>query len=480
MVSVSDRVAAPAGSELIVARQPVFNERFDVIGYELLFRPTKHALSTGRADDHLQGDLMTAQVLFNSVEIGVDRLAGDRLLFCNASRGTLVGDIPIVLPPERTVVEVLESVVVDDEVIRGCERLIEQGFTLAMDDFTWFEGAERILEMSSIVKVDLMLVTPEELPELLDRCRQFGVTLLAEKVEDKIQLELCKELGFDYFQGYLLSRPQIVQGRGHRLEGSRIAVLRIVEHLWDPNAEISTIERFVRADPALCVQILKVASIGTGHGMRRTVRSLYEALILVGSRRLQAWVTLMLVMGHDTAPEETLSTALVRGASVRAAGRADLAPPRRRGIRHRIAVVPGPPARCARLGRPRATQHRPRGGGRHPAARGPAGRGPRRGPVSPDRRVPARTPIGSRHHDLPGELRRSSWLGRRNGPLTVRIEGQGVRRPGPHRTDSATARRQFLRLRRPGDEFRPLVQATKAEAGRRWIGRLSLRAGDSE
>ena len=312
MVNVTERSIPSTGSELIVARQPVFDLHFNVVGYELLFRPTKHALSTGQPDDHLQGDLMTAQVLFNSVEIGVNRLAGDRLVFCNASRGTLVGDIPIVLPPERTVIEVLESVVIDDEVIEGCERLLDQGFTLAMDDFTWFEGAERILSMASIVKVDLMLVPPEELPKLLDQCLAFGVTLLAEKVEDKAQLEHCKDLGFDYFQGYLLSRPQIVQGRGHRLEGSRIAVLRIAEHLWDPEARIDTIERFVRSDPALCVQILKVASIGSAHGMRRTVRSLYEALILVGSRRLQAWVTLMLVMGHDTAPEETLSTALVR------------------------------------------------------------------------------------------------------------------------------------------------------------------------
>jgi c-di-GMP phosphodiesterase len=312
MVQVSERTIPTAGSEIIVARQPVFDQRFEVVGYELLFRPTKHALSTGQPEDHLQGDLMTAQVLFNSVEIGVDRLAGDRLVFCNASRGTLIGDIPIVLPPERTVIEVLESVVIDDEVVEGCQRLLDQGFTLALDDFTWFDGAERILDMASIVKVDLMLVTDEELPILLERCRKHGVTLLAEKVEDKVQLERCKSLGFEYFQGYLLSRPQIVQGKGNRLEGSRIAVLRIAEHLWDPDARIDTIERFVRSDPALCVQILKVASIGGAHGMRRTVRSLYEALILVGSRRLQAWVTLMLVMGHDTAPEETLSTALVR------------------------------------------------------------------------------------------------------------------------------------------------------------------------
>jgi EAL and modified HD-GYP domain-containing signal transduction protein len=234
------------------------------------------------------------------------------LLFCNASRGTLVGDIPIVLPPERTVIEILESVVLDQEVLDGCIRLHRQGFTLALDDFTWFDGAERLLDLASIVKIDLMLVPPDELPELLSRCRKFDVTLLAEKVEDRDQLRRCEELGFGYFQGYLFSKPRIVHGHGQRIDGSRLAILKLAQHLWDPEARITTIERFVRGDPNLCVQILKVASIGTSHGMRRTVRSLYEALILVGSRRLQAWVTLMLLVGHDRAPEETLSTALVR------------------------------------------------------------------------------------------------------------------------------------------------------------------------
>ena len=49
MVDLSERTVPTTGSELIVARQPVFNHRFDVVGYELLFRPTKHAALDGPA-----------------------------------------------------------------------------------------------------------------------------------------------------------------------------------------------------------------------------------------------------------------------------------------------------------------------------------------------------------------------------------------------------------------------------------------------
>jgi EAL and modified HD-GYP domain-containing signal transduction protein len=297
-------------TDLVVARQAVFDRQFDVIGYELLFRTTATTTSAGAPGEHTRGDLMTAQVLFNSLEIGIDRLAGDRLLFCNAERGVLVGEVPIVLPPERVVIEVVESVVGDEEIVVGCQDLVGQGFRLALDNFRWFEGAERLLEMASIVKIDVLATPPEALPALIGRCREFEVTLLAEKVENQDWLSRCETLGFDYFQGYFLSRPQIVPGRN--VDPSRLAGLRLAEHLWNPDTQISTIEQIIRTDPVLSHRVLKVASVGSAFGLGRNIDSLREALVIIGSRRLQGWVALLLLAGGSTAPEETFSTVLLR------------------------------------------------------------------------------------------------------------------------------------------------------------------------
>jgi EAL and modified HD-GYP domain-containing signal transduction protein len=299
--------------DVLVGRQPIFDRDLSVIGYELLFRTVGAATADrgGTADTGgSEGDRLTAEVLFSSVSIGVDHLVGNKKLFCNASRGVLTGAVPILLPPQRTVVEVLESVVPDDEVLAGCRRLRDEGFTLALDDFSWFAGAEALLELAEIVKIDLRITGWAEIPDLLERCRRFDVALLAEKVETIDELRRCEESGFDYFQGYLLSRPLVVPGRA--LDSGHLSRLRMAARLLDSECPVAELVEFVRSDPAMTHQILQLAGIGAASGMQRTVQTVHEALVLVGWRRLQSWVALLLMTGRGRTSEEGVTTALTR------------------------------------------------------------------------------------------------------------------------------------------------------------------------
>ena len=293
--------------DLVIGRQPIFDRERRVVGYELLFREVETQAVPRRA---LDGDLMTATVLYGSLGIGIDRVVGDKLVFCNADTGVLTGDIPMLLPPHRTVLEVLETVEPTDEVVEGCRRLVRQGYRIALDDFVFVEGIEPLLELSSVVKVDILLVTGEELSETVSRLGEHGVQLLAEKVETDEQLERCSSLGFDLFQGYLLSRPRLVAGR--TLDSSSLARLQLAARLLEGERDLAEIERIVRAEPALAYQLLQLAGLGAAGGLRRTVSTLREALVLLGWRKLQSWVAYLLVSMRGTTSEEDVVTALTR------------------------------------------------------------------------------------------------------------------------------------------------------------------------
>jgi EAL and modified HD-GYP domain-containing signal transduction protein len=297
-----------AALDVVVGRQPIFDRHLSVFGYELLFRPMGPVTDTEAAG--VRGDRMTADVLFGSVSIGVDRLVGDRLLFCNASRGVLTGTVPVLLPPGRTVIEVLESVVPDEEVLAGCRRLRDEGFMLALDDVTVLADVEPFIELASIVKVDVQAASPSDVPGVVERCHELGVTVVAEKVETVEELDRCTALGFDYFQGYLLARPCQVPGRA--LDAGRLGQLRLAAHLLDSECPISELESIVRSDPAMTLQLLQLAGMGGAKGMRKTVQTVREALVLVGWRRLQSWVLLLLIGGRGQASEDELTTALTR------------------------------------------------------------------------------------------------------------------------------------------------------------------------
>jgi c-di-GMP-related signal transduction protein len=294
--------------DVMVGRQPIFDRQRSVFGYELLFRVLVGPTAAEAAAIH--GDQMTADVIFNSVSIGIDRLVGDKTLFCNASRGVLTGVVPVLLPPDQTVVEVLQSVGPPAEVRPGCRRLVDEGFTLALDNVSEFGQVERFIELASFVKIDLRATEPADLPRLVEQCRRFDVALVAEKVETDEDFIRCQELGFEYFQGYLLAQPCRIPGRA--LDPGRLAQLRIGARLLDGECPIAELEDIIRRDPVMTLQLLQLASVGAGRGMRRTVRTVREALVLVGWRRLQSWVSLLLICGKGKASEEDLTTALMR------------------------------------------------------------------------------------------------------------------------------------------------------------------------
>lgn len=299
-----------AAHDVVVGRQPIFDRDLTVMGYELLFRPVPAPALTPKEAAGARGDQMTAEVLFGSVSIGIDRLVGNKKLFCNASRGVLTGEVPVLLSPEQTIIEVLESVIPDEQVLAGCRRLRDDGFTLALDDVHWFADVEPFIELASIVKIDLRATTWADLPDLVDRCRRHDVILVAEKVETAEELDRCDALGFDYFQGYLLARPCQVPGRV--LDPSRLARVHMAARLLDRECPVSELERIVRNDPAMTYQLLQLAGIGAARGMRRTVQTVREALVLVGWRRLQSWLSLLLIGSNGEASDEELSMALTR------------------------------------------------------------------------------------------------------------------------------------------------------------------------
>ena len=294
-------------SEALLARQPIFDQCLEVVGYELLFRGALHSPEAQSAQD---GDLMTAQVMVDAFILGIDRLAGGKHLFVNADRRILTGTVPIVFPPEKTVVEVLHPLALDDGARAGVSSLAQAGYTIALDGFSWFDGAEELLKLAAYVKIDVRSNDLEEIEDLLERVRAFGVKSVALKVETWDELEKFTELGFDLFQGYVLSRPQVISEK--TLVPSQVTNLRLAAELADSDGSFEKVVDLVRVDPALGYRVLQAASEGPERGLRRNVRTLNDALVLLGWRRLQSWVILMLLVEPKRMSSEQVSTALIR------------------------------------------------------------------------------------------------------------------------------------------------------------------------
>lgn len=301
----------------VVGRQPIFDRDRDLVAYELLYRPLP---TSQRADDPaaprkaVDGDEMTNEVIFSALGLGIEKVTGGADMFCNADRGVLTGLLPISLPPRQTVIEIVESVTIDDDILAGCAALKAAGYRLAADDFTWFDDAERLLELVDVVKVDLRITPMSDIPQLMARCRDFDTLMLAEKVETAPELAACQELGFDLFQGYHLGRPNTVSGPA--LGASRLAVMRLAQAVLDDEVDYSVIEQILRPEPELSYQLVQLASIGRFGETRREVQSLRQALVWIGLNRLRGWIPALSLRPVGPAVDTNLQVVLTRARAV--------------------------------------------------------------------------------------------------------------------------------------------------------------------
>lgn len=293
-------------AEAFIGRQAIFDRNLQVFGYELLYR----SADMDRAV-FSDANLATSVVMSNTfLEIGLERLVGDKPAFLNLTRSFLLGEYPLPQRHDRLVLEVLEDITIDDELVEALEKLSKAGYTLALDDVTDPLQVFRILDLADIVKVDLMATNRKHLAEHVKVYKSRGVKLLAEKIETQEEFDWCKELGFDYFQGYFLCKPSVI--REKKLTGARISILALLAEMQKADAEFQRIDDIVRQDVALSYKLLRLIN-SAYYSTRSEIKSVKQALTLLGLSQIRSWVSLLLLSETENKPPELVKTAMIRG-----------------------------------------------------------------------------------------------------------------------------------------------------------------------
>jgi c-di-GMP-related signal transduction protein len=295
-----------AGQTVHVGRQPVYDRTGNVVGYELLFRGG----GTDQVATH-RNAYATSQVIVNAfTEFGLPELVGEHTCFINLTREFIVGELHVPFEPGQVVLEILDTVEIDDEVVAGVTRLTERGYWIALDHFGFGFGHERLLDLASYVKIDLLDADVRHLEAAVAACREYpGIRLVAERVETPEHSDLAHRLGFDLFQGYALGRTQVVSVAA--LAPSRLRRLELLGTLSVPDCDLDNVVSIVTSDPALSVRVLHATNTVT-QGLSRRISSVHEAVVMLGTTRIQQWVTLMLVSDIAEATEEQMSTTMAR------------------------------------------------------------------------------------------------------------------------------------------------------------------------
>ncbi len=287
-----------------VARQPILNADESVLGYELLFRDGVVDYFSSPDSDAASRNTLDASLL-----LGLDVLCDGRLAFINCTRDLLLNDYITLLPPDRVVVEILETVPADEPVIAACRRLKKAGYMIALDDFVPGDPREPLTGLADIIKIDIRRVSLAKSASILpsgERCR-----LLAEKVETREEFLATRKAGFAYFQGYFFRRPELMRAR--EIPANRMNYLRLLKAVSRAELDPWELENAIKGEASLCYRLLRYLNSPL-FGFPAEIRSVRHALVMLGEREVRRWIRLAATL----VASQSRSSDLVLAALVRA------------------------------------------------------------------------------------------------------------------------------------------------------------------
>ena len=293
-------------AEILVGRQPIYDDNLNVIAYELLFRdhPKQNAANI------LDGDKATSQLILNTfLDIGLDNIVGKHPAFINLTRNFILDPDAIPFDKNQVVLEILEDVEIDEEVTQAVARLHNKGYSIALDDYIYDHSHDDIMPYISIIKIDILGETEQQLQEHVNNLNGFKGKLLAEKIENQDEYEYCKQLGFDFYQGFFLSKPKVISGK--RIPTNRLSILEILSKLYATQTQVSDIKENILNDVSLSYRLLRYLN-SSYFGLARKIESIDEALVYLGLDNIRKWITLISLSRMQDKPNDIINTALIR------------------------------------------------------------------------------------------------------------------------------------------------------------------------
>ena len=288
-----------------VGRQPIYRQGVDVFAYELLSRDGELNQAAFK-----NGDKDTATALLREfISVGLEGVVGPHPAFVNVPRDFILSDYCSEVPKDGVVLQVAKDAQGDDAVLGALSRLASDNYSIALTDFLYRDELRPLAELADTVKLNVRALDRDAVSKQVDSLRPFNVKLLAEEVETHDDYQFCKDLGFDYFEGYFFCKPQVSDRLV--LPHNRLSTLHLLSKLQNPEISLNELEQAVGQDVAMSYRILRYLN-SPMNALPRQVDSLRHAIVLIGTALIRQWASMIWLESIEDKPRELMIMSMVR------------------------------------------------------------------------------------------------------------------------------------------------------------------------
>lgn len=296
-----------------IGRQPVLDKDSNIVAYEILYRQNK---VFNFCDSELDNFELTAKVLSIALNnIGVNKLINNKRGLINVNESLLNHSIIENIPKEKFYLELLESTKITDTLINKMDELVKEGYIFVLDDFTFsknnFKKYKVLFPRIRYIKADLQTNSMSNMEQIVKHLSKFDIRFLAEKVETKEEFEQLKKMGYELFQGYYFSKPDILATK--KLDPSKVEIINILGMIYNGSDLPMIIKRFEK-HPIISINLLKFLN-SAYFSFKNDIHSIKQAITLLGVNKLKNWLILLLYINDGNNPYENPLFVMIKNRS---------------------------------------------------------------------------------------------------------------------------------------------------------------------
>lgn len=287
-----------------VVRQPIMSENKELLGYELLYQENCASL-------YNQGDTMAANTIEGFLtQLDSDSFMNSKTAFVPFTPNLLLRKVPRMFNPRSLVIEIEDSAVIHPDTQRELIDLKRAGYRIAMKGFEFSPRFFSLLGEADYLKIDMATVD-ETTASAIDIAKSFKKKVIAYHVDTHESYERAKAMGCGYFQGSAVS--QAFNSKVNRLDHLQSNFFQLMIAVTRDEPDIDEISTIISRDVTLAFSLIRLVN-SAYFALRNKVRSVKQALVVLGLGQLKQWVYLLsFKQNGNELDTELIKTSFLRG-----------------------------------------------------------------------------------------------------------------------------------------------------------------------
>ena len=303
-----------------VTRSPIFSSHLQPYAYELIFPSLAETSPKHNTEIQIDKKDQAKPTFSSAPPHGL--LAFTRKIFhvLSDQRRCLI-HIPeelllsphllTVLPADSTIVALPPTLTPPEQVTEIYRHYVQHGYKVCFDGFQLFDARAPLLTHGGFIRVDFSAMSHTAARSIRKRLPSKQAQLIADNVDTHAARNAAFTTGMDFVQGLFFCCPDLDEEK-QEFSVNKITCMRLLRLIHQTEIDLPQIEQTIKQDIALTYRLLLHIN-SAAFGLRIQVKSVHQALVLLGERGIRQWGSLTSVtsMAKDK-PTALVTTSLIR------------------------------------------------------------------------------------------------------------------------------------------------------------------------